>query len=66
MKMGRGISMVSELPTNPQTASSRAPVTSYDSGYEHSPEHWFEVKQLVEAADAEAAPKAAVSLAKAS
>jgi len=66
--MERGILMVSELATNPQIASSpgRPLVTSYDSGYEHSLEHWLEVKRLVEAAAAEPARKAALPLAKAS
>lgn len=42
----------------------RPRVTSYDSGYEHSLEHWLEVQELVEA---EAAPAAALkALAKAS
>ena len=61
--------MVSELASKPQIASpsgSRPLVTSYDSGYEHSPEHWLAVKQLVEAADAEPACQAAVSLGRAS
>jgi hypothetical protein len=34
-------------------SSERPRVTSYDSGYEYSVEHWFEVRQLVELADAE-------------
>jgi hypothetical protein len=29
----------------------RPPVTSYDSGYEHSLEHWFEVRRLVDEAN---------------
>jgi hypothetical protein len=64
----RGIPMVSEVASNRQMESSpgRPLVTSYDSGYEHSPEHWLEVKQLVEAAAAEPVRKAPVSLAKAS
>ncbi|MGC2323966.1 MAG: hypothetical protein WA463_15150 [Terriglobales bacterium] len=47
------------------TAPSGAPprVTSYDSGYEFSLEHWLEVRQLVEA---EAPPEAMRVLAKAS
>ena len=28
-------------------------MSSYDSGYEHSPEHWLEVQQLVEAVEME-------------
>jgi hypothetical protein len=50
--MERGIGMVSELaPKAAITApsSGRPPVTSYDSGYEHSLEHWLAVQQLVEA-----------------
>ena len=67
----RGIPMVSELATNPQIASSsgdRPRVTSYDSGYEHSLEHWLAVRQLVEAAANEPGPagKVPVSLPKAS
>ena len=67
--MERGIPMVSELASKPQIASpssSRSLATSYDSGYEHSPEHWLEVKRLVEAADAAPARQAAVSLGRAS
>ena len=46
--------MASELATKPPvlTASGGQPrVTSYDSGYEHSLEHWLGVRQLVEAAE---------------
>jgi hypothetical protein len=32
-------------------------VSSYDSGYEHSLEHVIEVKNLVDGAEAEAAPE---------
>jgi len=50
--MERGTGMVSELA--PKTAiatpsGGRPRVTSYDSGYEHSLEHWLAVQQLVEA-----------------
>jgi len=65
----RGILMVSEVETNvtiANPASNRPLVTSYDSGYEHSLEHWLDVKQLVEAAAVEPAGKAALLLAKAS
>ena len=60
--------MVSEVETNLTIASpsKRLRVTSYDSGYEHSLEHWLEVKQLVEAAAAEPPCKAPASLPKAS
>jgi hypothetical protein len=34
-------------------SSDQPVVTSYDSGYEHSFEHWLDVQKLVEAADAE-------------
>lgn len=27
------------------------PLTTYDSGYEHSPEHWIELQRLVEDED---------------
>ncbi len=48
--MERGIGMVSELAPQAATPSSGRPrLTSYDSGYEHSLEHWFAVQQLVEA-----------------
>lgn len=30
-------------------ASEKPKITSYDSGYEHSIEHWIEVRQMVEA-----------------
>ena len=49
---------------SPIQPGERPRVTSYDSGYEHSLEHWFEVQQLVEAADEERsapAPLAAAS-----
>jgi len=46
--------MVSELAAKTPTASADRPqVTSYDSGYEFSLEHWLEVRQLVEAAASE-------------
>jgi hypothetical protein len=35
--------------------SSRPETVSYDSGYEHSLEHWSDVQRLVAAADAEEA-----------
>jgi hypothetical protein len=57
--------MVSELAPKSTTttpASSRPQVTSYDSGYEFSLEHWLEVRQLVAAE----APEPVKKLAKAS
>jgi len=30
----------------------KPPISSYDSGYEHSVEHWLETRRLVEEADA--------------
>jgi len=60
MKMKRGTPMASELASKPKIAappSGRPRVTSYDSGYEHSLEHWLEVQQLVEA---EAQPESPV------
>jgi hypothetical protein len=36
-----------------QPSSGRPLVISYDSGYEHSLEHWLDMQQLVEADDAE-------------
>lgn len=47
----------------PTPSSERPRVTSYDSPYEYSLEHWLEVKQLVEAADQEAELKARLSAA---
>jgi len=49
-------------------SSGRPRVTSYDSGYEHSLEHWLAVQQLVEGAEAEpeSARPARSALAKAS
>jgi hypothetical protein len=35
----------------PTPSSERPRVTSYDSAYEHSLQHWLELKLLVEAAD---------------
>jgi hypothetical protein len=35
----------------------RPVLTSYDSGYEHSLEHWVELQRLVEEADREASPE---------
>lgn len=64
--MERGIGMVSELAPKAAIAtpsSGRPLVTSYDSGYEHSLEHWLKVKQLVEAADAEPEPARTAPLA---
>jgi hypothetical protein len=40
----------------PAPSSDRSRVTSYDSAYEHSLEHWLEVKELVRAADEEEIP----------
>jgi len=57
--MERGIGMVSELAPKTATPSSGRPrVTSYDSGYEHSLEHWLAVQQLVET---ESQPESPVS-----
>jgi hypothetical protein len=67
--MERGIGMVSELAPQAATPNRGRPrVTSYDSGYEHSLEHWLAVQQLVEAAEAEpeSARPARSALAKAS
>jgi len=63
--------MASELASKPPiaTASGGRPlVTSYDSGYEHSLEHWLAVQKLVETAEAEpeSARPARLVLAKAS
>lgn len=68
VRMERGTGMVSELaPKAAVTTSgvSRTFVTSYDSGYEHSLEHWVAVQQMVEA---EAPPESSArwSLARAS
>ncbi|MFZ3212951.1 MAG: hypothetical protein WA188_15720 [Terriglobales bacterium] len=42
--------MVSELaPKSPTPSAGRPQVTSYDSGYEFSLEHWLELRQLVDA-----------------
>jgi hypothetical protein len=38
-----------------QRTSDRPHITSYDTGYEHSVEHWFELKQQVDDAYAERA-----------
>jgi hypothetical protein len=57
--------MVSAVATKSATTApsgARPRVTSYDSGYEFSLEHWIEVRQLVEA---EAPPEAMRVLAKA-
>jgi hypothetical protein len=67
----KGNPMVTELATKPPIAipsGGRPLVTSYDSGYEHSLEHWLAVQQLVEAAEAEpeSARPARFALAKAS
>jgi hypothetical protein len=58
--------MVSELATKSTTTtplSARPEVTSYDSGYEFSVEHWLELRQLVAA---DAPPEPLKALAKAS
>jgi len=34
-----------------ETTTTKPRVTSYDSGYEHSIEHWIEVRQMVEESD---------------
>ncbi len=33
---------------NKTKSAGRPLITSYDSGYEHSVEHWFEVRRMVE------------------
>lgn len=47
-------------------AVTRPLVTSYDSGYEHSLEHWAKVRRLVEDADQEPVSTALSLMAKAS
>ncbi len=37
-----------EIKDQRKATSAKPRVTSYDSGYEHSIEHWIEVRQLVE------------------
>jgi hypothetical protein len=39
-----------------QTSSGLPLVTSYDSGYEHSLEHWLDVQQLVREVESEFPP----------
>ena len=36
-----------------KTTSAKPRVTSYDSGYEHSIEHWIEVRRMVEDSEEE-------------
>ena len=43
-----------EVPKKP----GRPAVESFDSGYEHSPDHWIAVKNMVEEADEEPATPA--------
>jgi hypothetical protein len=54
--------MLSEITkSNPDGRAPRPLITSYDSGYEHSFEHYAEVRQLVDEAHEEfmqAAPEA--------
>jgi hypothetical protein len=47
--------LVNESPTATKITV-RPPVTSYDSGYEHSLEHWFEVRHLVDEANGQSEP----------
>jgi hypothetical protein len=43
------MSFETRLRSHIQAASARRPeVTSYDSGYEHSMEHWIELRMMVE------------------
>jgi hypothetical protein len=35
------------------TSSNRPSVASYDAGYEHTVEHWFELKAMVAEADSD-------------
>jgi hypothetical protein len=37
-----------EIKRPQETTTAKPRVTSYDSGYEHSIEHWIEVRQMVE------------------
>lgn len=41
---------VLELPRRSQAGSHRPSLKSFDSGYEHSPEHWMVVRKMVEEA----------------
>ncbi len=58
--------MASEITKNtPQQTVGRKPVASYDSGYEHSFDHYVDLKSLVEDAY-EASEETPATLAKAS
>lgn len=47
----RPMSHYTEIKHKNGNTNTRPQVTSYDSGYEHSYEHWIEVRQLVEDSD---------------
>jgi len=49
--MAHGITSIFSMP---RRTSGRQPVASYDSGYEHSLDHYLDVKVLVQDADLEA------------
>ncbi|MBA3914511.1 MAG: hypothetical protein H0X25_11845 [Acidobacteriales bacterium] len=42
---------VLELPKQSPARRGRPALKSFDSGYEHSPEHWMVVRKMVEEAD---------------
>lgn len=42
-----------EIKNQSKSATARPKVTSYDSGYEHSIEHWMELRLLVAESEAE-------------
>ncbi len=42
-----------ELKNQSKSATARPKVTSYDSGYEHSYEHWMEVRLMVSESEEE-------------
>jgi hypothetical protein len=56
-------SLISANSPLPVSAAGRPQVTSFDSGYEHSFDHYLDVKLLVEDADREASdvPNTAVA-----
>jgi hypothetical protein len=57
--MRKGISMTYEIPIKSPTqiaATGRPFLTSYDSGYEHSLEHWIDLQHRVEEADKDPLP----------
>jgi hypothetical protein len=57
------MSQSNEIKLLHETKTGKPQVTSYDSGHEHSIEHWFEVRLLMQFEDEEIAVEACRTMA---